>query len=421
MRRAPATWPAAVAACVLLCDLLLRPAAAGSSRGQLSDVPVYQHYGGALCAPVPSRTATSRSSTRLPRCPCCSSPSYMSWSYPTSFAVLMGLCGAGARPSSPRRCGRPAPGRHGSRARCSCSGSRRSCSARSSTRASTSGRRCSRSEPSRRSCGSGHSFTGALARARLRSEALAGRPAADRSSCNLWRRRGEPSGWAVISRVRRRGGRLLRALRAHCLRRGLRRERHGAARPPAAGGEPRRGDPHGPRSTSGMRPLTTIATNGGAGAGAAAARASPPTSRRRLELRDGPRRLDRLCPPARRRRRDRTPRLRRGRRRDRRLRQGALAPVPDLAVPFVLLLRGLGGAAATVLLLLALGLTQLWFPVPYWLLADNHASPYSWYLLARDLAARRPRRRPPLRAQPRTRFRRRKRRLAGRSASRRMR
>ena len=72
-------------------------------------------------------------------------------------------------------------------------------------------------------------------------------------------------------------------------------------------------------------------------------------------------------------------------------------------------------------LFLALGLTQTWFPGHYWSLALDHAAPWSWYLLARDLALVAARGRAPPGAQPRTRFRSRKRALAGRSASRRMR
>ena len=55
-------------------------------------------------------------------------------------------------------------------------------------------------------------------------------------------------------------------------------------------------------------------------------------------------------------------------------------------VPFVPLARGRRGLGATLLLLLALGLTQTWFPGSYWQLALDHASPWSWLLLARDLA-----------------------------------
>jgi hypothetical protein len=55
-------------------------------------------------------------------------------------------------------------------------------------------------------------------------------------------------------------------------------------------------------------------------------------------------------------------------------------------VPFVLLVRGGRGFVAGGLLFLALGLTQTWFPWHYWRLALDHESPWSWYLLARDLA-----------------------------------
>ena len=55
-------------------------------------------------------------------------------------------------------------------------------------------------------------------------------------------------------------------------------------------------------------------------------------------------------------------------------------------VPLVPLVRGRRGIAASLLLLLALGLTQTWFPSNYWALAVGHSGPYWWYLLARDLA-----------------------------------
>jgi hypothetical protein len=55
-------------------------------------------------------------------------------------------------------------------------------------------------------------------------------------------------------------------------------------------------------------------------------------------------------------------------------------------VPFIVLVRGARGVLAVGLLLLALGLTQTWFPSHYWSLATDHAAPWSWYLLARDLA-----------------------------------
>jgi uncharacterized membrane protein len=55
-------------------------------------------------------------------------------------------------------------------------------------------------------------------------------------------------------------------------------------------------------------------------------------------------------------------------------------------VPFVLLVRGGRGTLAGCLLFLALGLTQTWFPWHYWSLALDHRTPWSWYLLARDLS-----------------------------------
>jgi Glycosyltransferase family 87 len=54
-------------------------------------------------------------------------------------------------------------------------------------------------------------------------------------------------------------------------------------------------------------------------------------------------------------------------------------------VPFALLVRGGRGLVAGGLLFLALGLTQTWFPWHYWRLATDHASPWSWWLLTRDL------------------------------------
>jgi hypothetical protein len=54
-------------------------------------------------------------------------------------------------------------------------------------------------------------------------------------------------------------------------------------------------------------------------------------------------------------------------------------------VPIVLLLRGRCGLAAGALVFLALGLTHTWFPARYWNLALTYESPWSWYLLARDI------------------------------------
>ena len=55
-------------------------------------------------------------------------------------------------------------------------------------------------------------------------------------------------------------------------------------------------------------------------------------------------------------------------------------------VPFIPLVRGARGFYASMALFIALGLTQTYFPRHYWGLATTYQSPYSWYLLARDLA-----------------------------------
>ena len=55
-------------------------------------------------------------------------------------------------------------------------------------------------------------------------------------------------------------------------------------------------------------------------------------------------------------------------------------------VPFVPLVRGRRGIAASSLLIAALVLTQLWFPQHYWSLAQGLAQRESWLLLTRDLA-----------------------------------
>jgi uncharacterized membrane protein len=55
-------------------------------------------------------------------------------------------------------------------------------------------------------------------------------------------------------------------------------------------------------------------------------------------------------------------------------------------IPLVPLVRGRRALVAVPLFGAALVLTQLWFPRHYWDLALRFASPYSWLLLARDLA-----------------------------------
>jgi hypothetical protein len=55
-------------------------------------------------------------------------------------------------------------------------------------------------------------------------------------------------------------------------------------------------------------------------------------------------------------------------------------------VPLVPLVRGRRGIVASVLLFGALGLTQTWFPAGYWRLALGQAEPYAAFLVLRDLA-----------------------------------
>jgi uncharacterized membrane protein len=55
-------------------------------------------------------------------------------------------------------------------------------------------------------------------------------------------------------------------------------------------------------------------------------------------------------------------------------------------IPLVPLVRGRRALVAVPLFGTALVLTQLWFPSQYWRLVLSFASPYSWILLARDLA-----------------------------------
>ena len=62
-------------------------------QGQLSDVPVYIHYAGLMRhGAVPYRDFKFEYPPAA--LPPMLLPSYMSWSYAASFAVLMGVCGA---------------------------------------------------------------------------------------------------------------------------------------------------------------------------------------------------------------------------------------------------------------------------------------------------------------------------------------
>ncbi len=235
---------------------------------------------------------------------------------------------------------------------------------------------------------------------------------------HLWRRRGGGAAGAAVVVVRRRRGRVLRSLRDPRAARTV-VEHHGPVRPAAADREPRLGGAHGARASR----------DGDARDDQLARRAGARRSRR--AVRRGPVHLGArsfavlgiLIVYARR----RTPS-------PEALLMAAAATLAALVafdkvlspqyliwlVPFVALACGRAGIAAGAFLLLALGLTQTWFPWNYWQLASGHESPWVWYLLARDLAL------VALAAalaglQPRIRFRRRKSTFAGRSASLRMR
>ena len=93
MRREPRTWTAATAAAVLFA-VAFYALISWLERGRLSDVPVYVRYAGLVrSGHVPYRDfAFEYPPAALPPMLL---PKYMSWSYPTSFAVLMGVCGAG--------------------------------------------------------------------------------------------------------------------------------------------------------------------------------------------------------------------------------------------------------------------------------------------------------------------------------------
>src|SRR5207248_9426672 len=54
-------------------------------------------------------------------------------------------------------------------------------------------------------------------------------------------------------------------------------------------------------------------------------------------------------------------------------------------IPLVPLVRGRRGVAASAVLLVALVLTQLWFPYRYWRLALQQDAISSWLVFARDI------------------------------------
>ncbi len=380
MSRAPAAWPAAVASCVLLA-ISFYVLQRWLEHGQLSDVPVYQHYaalvrGGA----VPYRDFSFEYPPAA--LPVLLLPAYMSWSYPTSFAVLMGLCGAGCIAlvaSALRAVGAAAVRLTGALLLLGVSplvlGSL------FDTRFDL--------WPTLLAIGA----VATLVRERpLATGALLGLGFAAKlwpgvllpvAVVHLWRRRGEPSGWATLF--------AFLAVAAACfvpfaliapsglhasitgqLDRPLQVESLGAAILMAA-------------EHLGLRPLTTVTSHGaqalsGRGAGLAATLSTALAlaavvavwlgfARRRAA---GAEEVLIACAAT----------------------VAALVAFDKVLspqyliwlVPFVLVVGGLRGAVAAALLLVGLGLTQLWFPDSYWQLAVSHASPYSWYLLGRDLA-----------------------------------
>src|SRR5579871_5594258 len=91
-----ANWPAALAA-ALLFGFSLYAVQGWLEQGALSDVGGYQQYAEFVRAGhVPY---SDQASTPLAYPPAALVPwllaSYMSWSYATSFTILMGLCGGG--------------------------------------------------------------------------------------------------------------------------------------------------------------------------------------------------------------------------------------------------------------------------------------------------------------------------------------
>jgi glycosyl transferase family 87 len=373
-------WTAAGAAAVLLA-LSFYALISWLEQGQLSDVPVYVHYsrlirGGA----VPYRDFKFEYPPAA--LPALLLPAYMSWSYATSFAVLMGACGAGCIAATA-----------------------------SALRAVEAG--AMRTWAGLLAIGVSPLLLGSLFDTRfdlwptllavgalaasvrqrsLISGVLLGLGFAAKlwpavllpiAVAHLWRRRG-PRGAAVVVAafvavaaacflpfaILAPDG--LRAMFADQLDRPLQVESLGAAVLMAA-------------QHLGMRPLVTIGSHGGQalsghGAGLAAGLSTA------LEITTV---LAIWILFARRRGADGESTL-----------LAAAAAVSALVafdkvlspqylvwlVPFILLVRGAVGVVAGALLFLALGLTQTWFPWHYWRLATDHAAPWSWYLLARDAA-----------------------------------
>ena len=374
------TWTA-VAGAALLLALSFYALTAWLEQGQLSDVPVYVHYSGLVRGgAVPYRDfAFEYPPAALA---VLLLPAYMSWSYATSFAVLMGVCGAGclvAVASALRAVG---------------AGAMRTWAALIAIGVSplllgslfdtrfdlwptllAAGALVTIVRERPAACGVllGLGFAAKLWPAVLLPIAVV----------HLWRRRGRAGALIVVAAFVAvaaacflpfavLGPDGLRAMFADQLNRPLQVESLGAAVLLAA-------------QHLGMHPLTTVSTHGaqalsGHGAGLAA------NVETVLEI--GSVIVVWILFALRRNASGDVVLLAAG---------AALAAVVAFdkvlspqyliwLVPFALLLRGARGAFAGGLLFLALGLTQTWFPWHYWSLALGHASPWTWYLLARDLA-----------------------------------
>ena len=380
MRRRTSTWPATAAAAVLL-GVSFYALVAWLEQGQLSDVPVYVHYselvrGGA----VPYRDF--RFEYPPAALPAMLLPGYMSWSYATSFAVLMGVCGAG-------------------------------CIAAGASALRAAGAGTERIWVALLALGVSPLVLGSLFDTRfdlwptlLAVAALAAvlreRPVVSGALLglgfaaklwpavllpialvHLWRRRGRAgalaavAGFVVVAAAcfvpfAVLGPDGLRAMFADQLNRPLQVESLGAAVLMAA-------------QHIGMSPLATVTSHGaqglsGRGAGLAADLSTA---------------LDVLAVVA-----VWTVFARRRNAGGEAVLVAAAATVAALVAfdrvlspqyliwlaPLIPLARGGRGVLAGGLLFLALGLTQAWFPWHYWPLALDHASPWSWYLLTRDLA-----------------------------------
>ena len=380
MSRGQTNW-AAVAIASVLFGFSFYALISWIEQGQLSDVPVYIHYAGLMRhGAVPYRDFKFEYPPAA--LPPMLLPSYMSWSYAASFAVLMGVCGA-------------------------------ACIAVSASALSAVGASAARTWAALLAIGVAPLVLGslfdtrfdlwptllavgalaALVRERaVLSGVLLGLGFAAKlwpavllpiALAYLWRRRGRAvalahlAGFVVVSAacflpfaiIAPHG---LRAMFADQLGRPLQVESLGAAVLMAA-------------ERLGMRPLTTIDSHGaqalsGRGAGLAADLSTMFEVATVVAI---------WILFARRRHPDGEAVL-----------LAAAAAVAALVafdrvlspqyliwiVPFIPLVRGWRGLYASAALLLALGLTQTWFPWHYWSLATDHRPPWSWYLLARDFA-----------------------------------